>query len=112
MIAFPVSCGEQFAAAGIDASLAHGLPERGDRFFLEEARENEQRIKRDPRKRGGFVGGTAERGIQRGLRGREQFFGEQTVFEPLKLGFLGGAKRRRRRGGHREARFGAEFSPD
>ena len=74
--------------------------------------KHQQRVERHPRERGGLVGGAADRGVQFGLLGCvEQLFGEQPVFEPLELGFLGGAKRRGRHGPHLEARFGAELEP-
>ena len=102
------SCGDDFGAVGVDARLPRGLADGGAAFFLEQRGEHEQRVERHPRERGGVVGGAAERGGEFGLLGFVERLGEQTVFEPLKLAFQVGAKRRGRRRRQGEPRFRRE----
>ena len=106
---FAFSGGEQLAAVGVNPRLAAGLSEGGTDFLLKQRRKHEQRIKRDPRQRGGLIGGAAERGVQLRLLGGFELPGEQPVFQPLEFVFEIGPERH---GGHRperKARFGGEF---
>lgn len=87
------SCGEQLPAALADAELACRLNASSLRDFLEQRRKHQQRKRRDPSQRGGFVGRATQSRVEFRRGCRSESLLQEPVFEPFQFRFLDRAER-------------------